>query len=132
MFLFDQPDAHVESMTMQKWIEHGRIVGDLAKLIQDPTLYKLLLLLTLTKTPSHSRRHNDLAHLHAAYLCILHRRQKWIQKELLRMGAICSFPADADETISKVSKSLSDVDRLSSLHLELAQIAAQTKEIKLN
>jgi hypothetical protein len=48
---FDHSASHIESMTPQKWIEHGRIVANIAKLVGDPIIYKILLLLTLTKPP---------------------------------------------------------------------------------
>jgi hypothetical protein len=32
-----------------KWIRHGRIVADLARFISDPKIFRMLLLLTLTK-----------------------------------------------------------------------------------
>ena len=118
VYLIDHSEAHVASMTMQKWIEHGRIVSHIAKLIQDPVLYKLLLLLTLTKMPIHSI-HNDLAHLHATYLSILRRRQTWIQTGILQMGTLCSAPLSEAEIVSKVCESLNSIDQLTLLHLEM-------------
>jgi hypothetical protein len=128
VYLFDHSEAHVESMTMQKWIEHGRIVGDLAKVINDPVLYKLLLLLTLTKTPSHhGRQHDDLAHLHSTYFNVLHRRHTWIDEEMVRQGSLCNLPSNPTDIISRVCQSLKDIDRLARIHQDLAQSCIQQK-----
>ena len=76
-YLFDHPTSHYETMTPQKWIEHGRIVAGIAKLVGEPILYKILRLLTLTKIPYGSFQ-NKLESLHSAYLKLLQRRQRWI------------------------------------------------------
>lgn len=120
VYLFDHSEAHAATMTTEKWIEHGRIVSNIAKLIQDPVLYKLLILLTLTKMPIQSS-HNDLAHLHATYLSILRRRQSWIENGIFQLGTLCSAPLSESEIISKVCESLNLIDQLTLLHSEMFQ-----------
>ena len=117
-YLFDHSASHIEGiMTPQKWIEHGRIVANIARIIGDPILYKILILLTLTKLP-YGAAHNRLESLHSGYLKLLQRRQKWIHSRLAESGGLCLLPPSDVETVSKVCESLSNVDQLALMHIE--------------
>jgi hypothetical protein len=116
-YLFDHPTSHIDSMSPQRWIEHGRIVAHIAKLIGDPIIYKILILLTLTKTPFGSFQ-NKLENLHSSYLKILQRRQQWIYASICDTGNLCSTRPDKNELFSRVSESISFVDQLAMMHFE--------------
>jgi hypothetical protein len=90
-YLFDHPASHVGKSNPQAWIEHGRIVANIAQLIGDPMVYKLLMLLTLTKLPL-GAYHNRLEKLHSNYIRILQRRQKWICSKLSEAGGLAVLP----------------------------------------
>jgi hypothetical protein len=99
-YLFDHPASHVETSTPQTWMEHGRIVANIAKLIGDPMVYKILMLLTLTKLPHGAFQHR-LEKLHGSYLRILQRRQNWICSKLSESGGLNIPPPNEIETISR-------------------------------
>jgi hypothetical protein len=48
VYMTNHPKSGSDDAT--KWIRHGRIVADLARFISDPKIFRMLLLLTLTKS----------------------------------------------------------------------------------
>lgn len=101
------------SHNVSKWIRHGQIVANLAKFISDPKIFRMLLLLTLTRSSTGGNA--EMIKLHAMYLNTIQRHLKWYSKKVSVPGLFGVVTADPHEVVD----CLQSIQFLARLHMEM-------------
>ena len=111
VFMVNHPKS--EPGEVGKWVEHARITAELAKLISDSKIYRMILLLLLTKKPGASPGCGDMNQLHLMYQSTIQRHLKSKQKgKAMLQGSAMVKPTE-------VVDCLASIDLLARLHIEM-------------
>ena len=96
-----------------RWVQHARITTELAKLITDSGIYRMIILLTLTKKPGNGPGCGEMNQLHLMY-------QSTIQRHLKsRSRGKAQLLGSAMVKPTEVVDCLASIDLLARLHMEM-------------
>ena len=111
LFLSDHPDSFSAPGAAKKWLEHGRILATIAKFICDPEMFKILLLLILTRVRD-GLNLTEMGQLHKTYFDTIRRRIQWKCSKSVRKE-------DPNDILFGLNESVSNIDRLVMIHMEM-------------